>query len=147
MSVDGGLRQIFRGKFRDWQWTSIETGAVSPGTPDAEFCAPGGTSGWVEFKQITGWKVTFQPLQVPWIHRRYRLGGRVFVAIRRKKDELYVIPGEHILELEDKGVKNFTPISGVGSRKWDWAEVEDILLGNSLKNQVECVNSLNNCVE
>lgn len=135
MSSDGGLRQLFRSRFRDWHWTSIETGAVSPGTPDAEFCAPGGISGWVEFKKIDGWKITFQPLQVPWIHRRYRLGGRVFVAVRRKRDELYVIPGEHILELEERGVKNFVPITGVGARNWDWCEVEQIL---TAETSVKC---------
>ena len=129
MSTDGGLRQIFRTKFRDYQWTSIETGAVSPGTPDAEYCAPGGITGWVEFKQCSGWKVKFQPLQVPWIHRRARLGGRVFIAVRRKKDELYLISGADVLELDEKGVKNFVPITGVGSRNWDWNEVEQILLG------------------
>jgi hypothetical protein len=129
VSIDGGLRQIFRTKFRDYQWTSIETGAVSPGTPDAEYCAPGGLSGWVEFKKTSGWKVEFRPLQVPWIHRRARLGGRVFIAVRRKKDELYLISGADVLELEEKGVKNFVPIAGVGSRNWDWNEVEQILLG------------------
>ena len=127
MSTDGGLRQMFRAHFRDWQWTSIECGAVSPGTPDAEFCAPGGLSGWIEYKQTSGWKVKFQPLQIPWIHRRARLGGRVFVAVRRKRDYLYLIPGKDVLELEETGVKNFTPISGEGARNWDWAEVEDTL--------------------
>lgn len=131
MSTDGGLRTLFRTHFRDWQWTSIETGAVSPGTPDAEFCAPSGCAGWVEYKQTSGWKVTFQPLQVPWVHRRWRLGGRVFVAVRRKKDYLYVIPGEKILELEERGVRDFVPIQGVGARNWDWAEVERILTGDN----------------
>lgn len=51
----------------------------------------------------------------------------MFVAVRRKKDELYVIPGEHILELEERGVKEFTPVSGRGVRNWDWAEIERIL--------------------
>lgn len=132
MSTDGGLRQLFRSKFRDWQWTSIETGAVSPGTPDAEFCTPDGISGWVECKKTSGWKIKFQPLQVPWIHRRHRLGGRVFVAVRRKTDELYVVPGEFILELAETGVKNFSPISGVGARNWDWSEVEKILTTGKL---------------
>jgi hypothetical protein len=128
MSLDGGLRQKFRSKIPEWQWTSVETGAVSPGLPDAEFCAPGGVSGWVEFKQTAGWKVTFQPLQIPWIHRRARLGGRVFVAIRRKKDELYIVPGSQILELEEHGVKGLTPVEGSGSRNWNWEEVKQILL-------------------
>ena len=101
---------------------------VSPGTPDAEFCAPGGISGWVEFKQTSGWAVKFQPLQIPWIHRRARLGGRVFIAVRRKKDELYVIKGENILDLEEKGLRGFAPIEGIGARNWNFSEVSDILL-------------------
>ncbi len=80
--TDGGLRRIFRDKFPEWQWTSIETGAVSPGTPDAEYCAPNGVSGWIEYKKADHWKVTFQPLQIPWIHKRARLGGKVFIAVR-----------------------------------------------------------------
>lgn len=128
MSTDGGLRQLFRRKFQEWHWTSIETGAVSPGTPDAEFCAPGGISGWCEFKQTSGWKVTFQPLQPAWIHRRARLGGRVFIVVRRKKDFLYVIPGDKVLDLEENGLKNYAPIEGVGARNWDFNEVCEILL-------------------
>jgi len=85
--------------------------------------------GLVEFKQCSGWRVKFQPLQVPYIHRVSRLGGRVFIAVRRKKDELYLISGADVLELDEKGVKNFVPITGVGSRNWDWNEVEQILLG------------------
>lgn len=127
MSIDGGLHALFKSHFKDWQWTRVESGSVSPGTPDVEFAAPGGLSGWIEYKQTSGWKVKFQPLQVPWIHRRARLGGRVFVAVRRKKDYLYLIPGQHVLELEDKGVKDFVPIAGIGARNWDWSEIEDTL--------------------
>ena len=126
---DGDLRRIFREKFPEWHWTSIETGAVSPGTPDAEFCNPQGTSGWIEYKKADHWKVYFQPLQIPWIHKRARMNGRVFVAVRRAKDSLYVIPGSRVLELEENGLKEFEPISGKGIRKWDWAEVERILIG------------------
>jgi hypothetical protein len=128
VTTDGGLRPIFRKKFQDWHWTSIETGLVSPGTPDAEFCAPGGISGWIEFKQTSGWAIKFQPLQIPWIHRRARLGGRVFIAVRRKKDELFVIEGSRILELEEYGLKKFSPIEGIGARNWNWDEVESRLL-------------------
>lgn len=132
MNTDGRLRTIFRGKFPDWQWTSVETGAVAPGTPDAEWCAPGGISGWIEFKQTAGWKVKFQPLQLPWIHRRARLGGRVFIAVRRKKDFLYIIPGSDILTLNDLGLKAFKPIDGEGARNWDWLEVENCLLQENI---------------
>jgi hypothetical protein len=39
-----------------------------------------------------------------------------------------VIPGEYILEVEERGVKGFAPIAGLGARNWDWNEVEQILL-------------------
>ncbi|MDE2106255.1 MAG: hypothetical protein KGL39_54045 [Patescibacteria group bacterium] len=125
---DGGLRQKFREHFPLWQWTTVETGIVSPGTPDAEFCAPGGTSGWVEFKKTDGWKITFEPLQPAWIHKRARLGGRVFVAVVRKKTELFVLHGVEIARLVEEGVKGRQPINRIG-RSWDWAEVEKILRG------------------
>lgn len=84
--------------------------------------------GLVEFKQTSGWRVRFQPLQIPFIHRVSRLGGRVFVAVRRKKDELFVIEGSKILELEEFGLKKFSPIEGIGARNWNWDEVESRLL-------------------
>jgi hypothetical protein len=127
---DGDLRAIFREKFKTWQWSSVETGIVSPGIPDAEFCAPGGVSGWVEFKKTEGWKINFEPLQPSWIHKRVRLGGRVFVAVRRKVDELYVIPGTEILSLVDVGLKGRSPLCAGGRRKWDFKLVEQILLGD-----------------
>ncbi len=131
MSTDGGLYSLFKKQTPDWMWSRLETGAVCPGIPDSLFVAPGGTMGLVEFKQCSGWRVRFQPLQIPFIHRVSRLGGRVFIAVRRKKDELYLIPGVDVLELEEKGVKNFVPIAGVGSRNWDWNEVEQRLLGST----------------
>lgn len=130
--TDGGLRRIFRDKFPEWQWTSIETGAVSPGTPDAEYCAPNGISGWVEYKKADHWKVYFQRGQVPWIHRRARLGGRVFVIIRRAQDQLYVVSGDKVLDLEENGLRGFEPIPGEGIRKWDWKVVENILLSKEI---------------
>jgi hypothetical protein len=123
------LYALFKKQTPDWMWSRLETGAVCPGIPDSLFVAPGGTMGLVEFKQCSGWRVRFQPLQIPFIHRVSRLGGRVFIAVRRKKDELYLISGADVLELDEKGVKNFVPITGVGSRNWDWNEVEQILLG------------------
>jgi hypothetical protein len=52
----------------------------------------------------------------------------VFIAVRRKKDELFVIEGSKILELEEFGLKKFSPIEGIGARNWNWDEVESRLL-------------------
>lgn len=127
--IDGGLRRIFREKFPDWQWTAIESGAVSPGTPDVEYCAPDGISGWIEYKKSDHWKVYFQRGQVPWVHKRARLGGRVFIAIRRKQDELFLISGDRVLDIEEQGLRGFEPVCKNGIRNWNWKIVESILLG------------------
>lgn len=127
---DGGLRRIFRERFPLWHWTAIETGCVSPGAPDVEFCAPGGVSGWVEFKRVNGFKITFEPLQPGWIFKRARLGGRVFVAVRRKVDELHIIPGTEIVALTETGLKGRQPLTAGGLRSWDWKKVEQTLLGD-----------------
>jgi len=82
----------------------------------------------VEFKKVEGWKITFEPLQPAWINKRSRLGGRVFVAVRRKLTELYVIPGSEILRMIEVGVKGREPIKRIG-RSWDWEQVEKILTG------------------
>ena len=126
--IDGGLRKLFKRKFSDWQWTAIETGEVSPGTPDAEYCAPGGITGWCEFKVAKYWKVTFQPLQPAWINRRARLGGRVFIVVKRAEKELYIIPGEDVLKLEESGLKEFSPVSEGEPKNWDWERVKTLLL-------------------
>jgi|LakMenE18May11ns_1017448.scaffolds.fasta_scaffold9760270_2 hypothetical protein len=128
LALDGGLYPIFKSHTPDWLWSRLETGAVCPGIPDSLFVAPGGTMGLVEFKQTSGWRCKFQPLQIPFIHRVSRLGGRVFIAVRRKKDELFVIEGSKILELEEFGLKKFSPIEGIGARNWNWDEVESRLL-------------------
>lgn len=107
MSTDGDLRKLFRQAMPQAQWTTIETGAVAQGVPDAEFIFPPpvvpkyrpstpgyidiyprtggpGVSGWIEFKQTGGWAVTLRPEQIGWLSRRVRHGGRAFIAVRRK---------------------------------------------------------------
>jgi len=87
---DGGLRVEFRHRMPTWQWTSIESPLTAPGAPDSEYCAPGGGQGWIEFKATHAWAVKFRPLQPGWISRRARLGGSVFVAVRRVREALGV---------------------------------------------------------
>lgn len=124
--IDGGLRHAFRVGIPQAQWTSIETGATAAGVPDSEFCFPGGTSGWVEFKQISGWVVTLRPAQIGWLLRRSRMGGRCFVAVR-KDSALYVLPGAQAVELREVGVRSAQPVAGSSPSGWDWAEVARIL--------------------
>src|SRR5512139_2630800 len=103
---DGGLRRLFHQRLKaGCQWTAIETGAVAGGVPDSEFCFEGGAQGWLEFKVTKHWAVTFRPGQVPWISRRARLGGNVFVAVQRAGGELWLTHGSHIVDLAEGGLK------------------------------------------
>lgn len=81
--IDGGLRIIFRRHIPEADWQSIETGGVSRGVPDANYCLDG-HEGWVEFKRTDGWTVPLGKEQSAWITRRVRHGGRVLVGVRQR---------------------------------------------------------------
>lgn len=127
---DGGLRSLFRKYLPDGDWASIETGGTIPGVPDSNFCFPGGLEGWVENKQIWGWTVILRPAQVGWIMRRSRRGGRVFLAVRRKEDELHIVRGSDVEELARRNfsLKKFkTRGSWLGGPSaWNWDEVRAV---------------------
>ena len=125
MSADDGLRKLFHQNLKRGQWTTIETGAVSLGVPDSEFCFPGGIQGWVEHKRATGNKLTIRDMQVALIDRRVRLGGRVFIAVKRGK-EMFLFHGRDVKRLCVDGLKGATPL-GHWVSPWNWAEVEELL--------------------
>lgn len=105
MSIDGGLRPIFREHLRSgFHWQSVETGATGLGCPDSNYCGKMAVlgreygintlpetveasvlsaEGWIEYKQTSGWDCTLRPEQVGWNVKRSMMGGRVFVATRR----------------------------------------------------------------
>jgi hypothetical protein len=130
---DGGLRSVFKERLSGatgWQFTPIETGAIVSGVPDAEYCAPGGISGWIEFKYILspkGMVVGLRPAQVSWIDRRSRVGGRAFIAIQRK-DELYLYSGIGVKELKRHGLESQLGLLYHGKGKWDWETIRTLLL-------------------
>lgn len=140
MSVDGGLRKIFRKYLPDIDWVSVETGGTGRGVPDSNGCAEG-IEFWVEYKLTGAWSVRLSPEQVGWISRRMRHGGSVFVAVRRKTsagprrgdpvDELYIYSGNCVKELKDNGIKKGPPpllkLEG-GPSQWDWNSVRLTLL-------------------
>lgn len=134
--VDGGLRSLFRERLTRAQWTPVETGVTALGVPDSEYCFPEGRQGWCEFKWTPEWQVRFQFGQTAWINRRWRLGGRAWVVVRRQApagprrpacDELWLVPGSHVLVLDQLGLR---AVEGVSSRwhggpaRWDWMVVE-----------------------
>lgn len=140
MSVDGGLRKIFREKLPDIDWVSVETGGTGRGVPDSNGCAQG-QEFWAEYKLTGAWSVRLSPEQVGWITRRIRHGGSVFITVRRKTkagprkgepvDELYIYTGSVARELKDLGIrKGPEPLAKFegGPSKWNWDQIRIILL-------------------
>lgn len=132
--MDGELRQLFARNLRSAQWTSIESGLTAQGIPDTNYCFPGGHSGWLECKRTEGWAIAKSkswPFQVGWIDRRVRMGGRAFVAVRRKGDELWLVDGSEVRLLSTGGLKSVSRFEMWvgGPAKWDWKRVEEILRG------------------
>lgn len=137
VSTDGGLRQLFPQHLCDAHWQSIETGALGTGTPDAEYCFPGGLQGWVEYKVASAIAVKIRPGQIGWAERRARMGGRVTLAVRQKVprgprrtpvDALFLYRGADIRAVHLNGLA--TPplaVWGGGPARWDWTRVRAIL--------------------
>lgn len=124
---DGGLRSIFKDHLKGWHFTPIETGVIVSGVPDAEYCSPGGVSGWIEFKYVSsGNAVGLRPAQVSWIDRRVRLGGRAFIAIQRK-DEIFLYSGVGVKELKRDGLASQLGLLYHGHGKWDWDAIRESL--------------------
>ena len=126
--LDGGLRKLFRAHIPG-HWQSIETGGVGRGVPDSNYCI-NGVEGWVEYKKTKHWKIgSLKPEQVAWIFRRVREGGRVWLAVRRAEDELWLIDGHWIREVAVGGIKSaeeWVRWEG-GPSKWNWDEVRYVL--------------------
>lgn len=153
MSIDGGLRLLFRERLLGVHITTIETGLTGRGVPDAHVCQPAtpcptcgsrGYPAWIEFKQTEGWAVTLEPEQVAWLTSYVRRGGAAFVAVRRRcdkgprrpaADDLYMIWGGQAREAKDSGLRGLN--HGLlghwtgGPSRWAWDEVKAILTRRS----------------
>ncbi len=141
MTIDGGLRKLFRDKLPEAQWTSIETGGTGLGIPDSEFCFPGNRQGWIEFKKTAAIAVQIDPEQVAWAERRVRVGGRIFLIVRKKAlagarrkacDELWLYPGSQARAVLLNGLQ--TPPMAMwegGPAHWDWQRIRDFLFGQT----------------
>ena len=131
--ADGNLRKLFRENLPRVHWQSIETGATGEGVPDSNGCVAGNEF-WVEHKMTTGWRVEFQTSQPAWIHRRYRAGGRVWIAVRQvlpDDDLLWMFYGGVVRELMSDGLRispaHVTGCWRGGPRRWNWGAVERLL--------------------
>lgn len=153
MSIDGGLRAEFRQNLRvDFQWTTIETGAVTLGVPDSEFCYRdpklppsvqfAGRQGWIEYKITEASAVTLRPEQIGWLEHRGRVGGRVYIGVRKRHnggprkgaavDELWILDGRNASAVKMFGLSEkmsyFLGKWSGGPKSWDWMAVKDLLV-------------------
>jgi len=128
MATDGNLRRLFRENLRDFDWLAVETGLTTRGVPDANYCCDG-AEGWIEAKTTIGWRVAVRPAQVGWAERRLRCGGRVFVAVRRKRAELWLFSGWALRPLTSRRLDTVAPLGcwRGGPSRWDWEEVRQLL--------------------
>jgi len=137
MTIDGGLRKMFREKMPEAQWTSIETGGTGLGVPDVEFCFPVNRQGWIEFKKTSAIAVKIAPEQVSWLERRVRVGGRCWLIVRKQADAglrrarvdaLYLYPGAKARAVLLNGL--LTPPTAIyegGPGRWDWDLIREYL--------------------
>lgn len=137
--IDGGLRQIFHNRLKKFgaHCQAIETG-TGRGVPDSNICLDGVES-WLEFKKTSAYSVRLSPEQIGWHLTRCRAGGKVFIAVRKKRnsskrlnavDELWIVEGLGSAELKEHGLKTSTHVLGVwdgGPRAWDWDAIRSIL--------------------
>lgn len=127
---DGGLRALLVRNLPRVHFQSVETWSTGQGVPDLNYCVDG-AEGWIELKKSDGWVVNFEPAQIAWLERRARAGGRVFVFVRRKRDELYVLPASAARPLLTRreslrSVERIALFDG-GPRAWNWPEIARIL--------------------
>ena len=78
--------------------------------------------------QTQGWAVRLRSEQCGWIMRRWRHGGRVWVAVRRKASELWLIPGDRAVQLKAEGLRAVpSEMWSGGPGAWDWARIAHLL--------------------
>jgi hypothetical protein len=135
--IDDGLRILFHMNLRKFHWQAIESGLTGGGIPDSNFCC-GGIEGWVEHKATRTLKVPIEADQVGWHLRRYRAGGRTFIAVRQRHsggprkgaaiDRLFLYPGAYAKEIMLYGLKN-KPLGlwEGGPSRWGWEEIAVLL--------------------
>lgn len=132
---DGGLRPLFFRMLPQFHWVAMETGLVTQGVPDANYCG-NGAEGWIEFKATKSNAIGLRPAQVGWILRRVRSGGCVWIAVRAmrtlKSEALWMIPGGLAREVKTGGLAALAGRQGVrafpgGPNSWPWAEIDELL--------------------
>ena len=126
---DGGLGSTFRKYIPDAHWQSVETHGTGRGVPDFNYCLEG-AEGWIEYKEVSGWRAEVRPEQVAWAEQRSRAGGRVFLAaVKKQGGWLWLFPPSAFRSVMIYGVRSEPALleAGGGPRKWPWAAVRAIL--------------------
>ncbi len=142
--ADDGLRSLFHQHLRaGFHWVAVETGFTQKGVPDSNACGKG-KEFWVESKSVrSGWRPKIDGFQVSWHEHRLRMGGKTFVAIRRRvdregSDDLYLYHGSSIRRLFSEGMGEVLPlVHTTGSPgRWDWASVRSALLSTTFRSDL-----------
>lgn len=136
MRHDGGLRAIFHDRLKRYgDWTPIESGLTAMGVPDSNFCIAG-AEGWIEFKRCLHWKVSMRPEQIGWAERRMRHGGRVFLAVWRAEQELWLLTGWAARVAKVSGLREVPKRTLIGvwegpPADWPWKTIAKCLKNNN----------------
>jgi hypothetical protein len=126
MKSDGDLRRLFRKYLPEVFWTSIESRLTQGGIPDLHGIYKG-TSFWIENKKARGNTVRLRAMQIGWLKRYARQGGRCFVAVRMK-DTLWIVDGADALTLATKGLHRGLIARGPTTR-WPWRTIRTRFAG------------------
>ena len=126
--------QRLNARLRDKLWGDTQRIEGTPGCPDINACY-NCREVWIESKIVRKGKVTFEPGQIPWMKRRRKQGGWVFVAAY-DAPILYIISGDYVEILRDHGVKSPFFQSGTKTFRYDmpipWDEVNSVIYGLNL---------------
>jgi hypothetical protein len=129
--TDGNLRSLLHKHLPQFHWQSLESWSTGQGVPDVNYCYHS-ADGWIELKKTDGWTVNVSPHQVAWIERRLRAGGRVFILVRRKGDELWLLPGSSARDLLTRAttLRDVDPLDMWvgGPARWDWSALASLLV-------------------
>jgi len=138
VSIDDGLRPLFRKHLKGCHWQTIER-LLDRGVPDSNVCIDG-RDVWIEYKATRVWHVKMRPEQVGWLLTRERHGGVTAIATRRRRvrgqpnlDQLWLVRGWQAGVLQERGLTacaagdGFLGMWDGGPSRWDWEEVRELL--------------------
>lgn len=152
MAIDGGLGALFKQRLepRGFHLQRIETGGTGRGIPDTNAARPDGVEIWIEFKQTEAFSIASLKKNAPqigWHLRRNRMGCRTWFAVRQqaaqgrrreRRDALWLVHGRHAAALAQGGLTWASERLGLcedvfcwvgpGPARWDWLQIEQILL-------------------